>query len=62
MIEAKSKTKASELGLMALVLMISFLIVLGVSFAFKAALSFLEQKNLAQKSMPNTELASKIQN
>ena len=60
--ETKSKTKASELGLMALVLMVSFLIVLAVSFAFKAALSFLEQNNLAQKSMPNAELASKIQN
>ncbi|MDP2950982.1 MAG: hypothetical protein Q8N55_01215 [bacterium] len=60
--ETKSKTKASELGLMALVLMISFLIVLAVSFAFKAALSFLEQNNLAQQSTPQTELASKIQN
>ncbi len=60
--ETKSKTKASELGLMALVLMISFLIVLGVSFAFKAALSFLEQNNLAQQSTSQTELASKIQN
>lgn len=56
--KTKPKNRVSEFGLMALVLIIAFLIVVGVSFAFKAALSFLEQNNLAKQELQLTELVS----
>jgi len=55
--ETKSKSKARELGLVALVLIISFLIVLAVSFTFRAVLSFLEQDSLAKEPLPKSGIA-----
>lgn len=46
--EIKEKGRFWEIGFIVLVFAIAFLVVIGVSFAFKAALSYFQQDNLAK--------------